>query len=156
MLSSTDAIALDRVAIEIAKLDYKKSFISILSSQRGLGEFNLDNINIQGDSLELFKDIKFVPAKIEEVGVRSIKLLNKFKFIKNLVLDHPKFDKSKCIKCGECKKICPPQAITLEKGKIPKVDKNKCIRCYCCTEVCPINAISKSKKPLIGRMFFKR
>jgi len=156
LISSRDAIALDRVAIEIAKLDYRKSFISILSSERGLGEFNLDNINIKGDSLELFKDVKFVPAQIEEVGVRSIKLLNKFKFIKNLVLDHPKFDKKKCIKCGECKKICPPQAITLEKGKTPKVNKNKCIRCYCCTEVCPVNAISKSKKPLIGRIFFKR
>ena len=153
LLSSKDAIALDRVAMEIVKLDYNKSFINILSSNRGLGEFNLDNIKIEGDSIDLFKDIKFKPAKIEEVGIRAIKLLNKYN-IKNFVLEHPKFDKSKCVKCGECKKICPPQAIMIE--KTPKVNKNKCIRCWCCQEVCPVNAIKKSKRPLIGRLFFKR
>ena len=155
LLSSKDAIALDRVAMEIVKLDYKKSFINILSSNRGLGEFNLENIKIEGDSLDLFENVKFTPARIEEVGIRSIKLLNKYN-IKNMVLEHPKFDKSKCIKCGECKKICPPQAIEIEKGKVPHVNKNKCIRCWCCQEVCPVNAINKSKRPLIGRLFFKR
>ena len=155
LLASKDAVALDRIAMEIAKLDYRKAFISIITNNRGLGEFNLENIKIIGDDLSLFKDVEFVPAKVEEVGIRSIKLLNRYN-IKNFVLEHPKFDKSKCIKCGECKKICPPQAITMEKGKIPKVNKNKCIRCWCCGEVCPVNAISKSKRPLIGRIFFKR
>ena len=64
--------------------------------------------------------------------------------------------KFSCIKCGECKKICPPQAINMKKGKVPKVNKSKCIRCWCCAEVCPINAISKSSRPLIGKIFFKR
>ena len=155
LLASKDAVALDRVAIEIVKLDSSKSFISIITNNRGLGEFNLENINVVGDDLSLFKDIKFEPAKIEEVGIRSLKLVNKYN-IKNLVLDHPKFNKKTCIKCGECKKICPPQAISMEKGETPTVSKNKCIRCWCCTEVCPVNAISKSKRPLIGRLFFKR
>lgn len=155
LLASKDAIALDRVAIEIVKLDYKKSFISIISSNRGLGEFNLENIKIEGDSLDLFKEIKFEPAKIEEIGIRSLRLVNKYN-VKNLVLEHPKFDKNKCIKCGECKKICPPQAIAQENKKLPKVNKNKCIRCWCCQEVCPVNAINKSKRPWIGRIFFKR
>lgn len=155
LIASKDAIALDRVAMEIVKLDHSKAFISIISNNRGLGEFNLENINIEGDDLSLFKDVKFTPAKIEEVGIRSIKLLNRYN-VKSFILEHPKFDKSKCIKCGECKKICPPQAINMEKGKVPKVDKRKCIRCWCCGEVCPVNAISKSKRPLIGRIFFKR
>lgn len=155
LLASKDAIALDRVAMEIVKLDYKKSFISIMSSDRGLGEFDLEKIQIEGDSLDLFKDIKFEPAKTEEISIRSLKLVNKYN-IKNYVLEHPKFDKNKCIKCGECKRICPPGAIVQEKGELPKVNKNKCIRCWCCCEVCPVNAISKSKRPLIGRIFFKR
>lgn len=155
LLSSIDAIALDRVAMEIVKLDYKKSFISIISSDRGLGEFNIENINIKGDSLSLFKDIKFEPAHIEEVGIRSIRLVNKFN-LKSFILEKPKFDKEKCIKCGECKKICPPQAITQKHKDIPKVNKRKCIRCWCCQEVCPVNAIKKSKRPWIGKLFFKR
>jgi len=141
--------------MEIVKLDYTKSFISVISANRGLGEFDLDNISIEGDDLSLFKDVKFVPAKVEEVGIRSLKINNKIN-TKRFILEHPKFDKSKCIKCGECKKICPPQAITMEKGKVPRVNKGKCIRCWCCAEVCPVNAISKSKRPFLGRIFFKR
>ena len=156
LLGSKDAIALDRVAMEIVKLDYTKSFISIISSKRGLGEFDINNIEVVGDNLELFKDIKFVPAKTEEVGIRSLKMLNDHKIIKNMVLEHPVFDKEKCIKCGECKKICPPGAICMQDKSVPTVNKKTCIRCWCCQEVCPVNAISKSKRPLIGRIFFKR
>lgn len=156
LLGSKDAIALDRVAMEIVKLDYTKSFISIISSKRGLGEFDINNIEVVGDNLELFKDIKFVPAKTEEVGIRSLKMLNDYKIIKNMVLEHPVFDKEKCIKCGECKKICPPGAICMQDKSVPTVNKKTCIRCWCCQEVCPVNAISKSKRPLIGRIFFKR
>ncbi|MBR3890954.1 MAG: DUF362 domain-containing protein [Bacilli bacterium] len=156
LLGSKDAIALDRVAMEIVKLDHTKSFISILSSDRGLGEFDLNNIDIIGDDLSLFDDVKFEPAKTEEVGIRSLKLLNDHKIIKNMVLEHPVFDKEKCIKCGECKKICPPGAICMEEKNTPTVNKKTCIRCWCCQEVCPVNAIKKSKRPLIGRIFFKR
>lgn len=156
LLASKDAIALDRVAMEIVKLDYKKSFISILSSDRGLGVYDIDEIDIKGDDISLFKDIKFVPAKSEEIAIRSLKLLNEHKIIKNMVLEHPVFDEKKCIKCGECKKICPPGAICMEDKHTPKVKKNTCIRCWCCQEVCPVNAIKKSKRPLIGRIFFKR
>ena len=156
LLGSKDAIALDRVAMEIVKLDHTKSFISILSSDRGLGEFDLNNIDIIGDDLSLFDDVKFEPAKTEEVGIRSLKLLNDHKIIKNMVLEHPVFDKEKCIKCGECKKICPPGAICMEEKNTPTVNKKTCIRCWCCQEVCPVNAIKKSRRPLIGRIFFKR
>ena len=155
LLASKDAVSLDRVAMEIVKLDHNKSFISKITSERGLGEFNLENIKICGDNISLFKDIKFEPAKIEEVGIRALKINNKIN-TKSFILEHPTFDKNKCIKCGECKKICPPQAIKMEKGKTPCVSKSKCIRCWCCMEVCPVNAIKKSKRPLIGRIFFKR
>lgn len=46
----------------------------------------------------------------------------------------------KCIGCGECKKICPKQAIMLL-DEMAEVDYSLCIRCYCCDEVCPVNAI---------------
>ena len=155
LLASRDAVALDRVAMEIVKLDHNKSFISKITNERGLGEFNIGNIKICGDDISLFENVRFEPAKIEEVGIRALKINNKIN-TKSFILEHPVFDKNKCIKCGECKKICPPQAIKMEKGKSPCVGKSKCIRCWCCMEVCPVNAIKKSKRPLIGRIFFKR
>ncbi len=45
----------------------------------------------------------------------------------------------KCVRCGECVKICPCDAIELK--DISTVDYSKCIRCYCCHEVCAYNAI---------------
>lgn len=46
----------------------------------------------------------------------------------------------KCIGCGECKSICPKQAIKLV-DETAVVNYSKCIRCYCCHEICPVNAI---------------
>jgi Pyruvate/2-oxoacid:ferredoxin oxidoreductase delta subunit len=45
----------------------------------------------------------------------------------------------KCNRCGDCVRICPRKAITL--NNIAKVDYSLCIRCFCCHEVCPEKAI---------------
>ena len=45
----------------------------------------------------------------------------------------------KCTACGDCKKSCPRDAITI--NKIAEVNYSKCIKCYCCHEVCMYDAI---------------
>ena len=73
---------------------------------------------------------------------------------RNLLLEHPVIDKDKCIKCGECAKICPPHTMQIKPKEFPKLKAKTCIRCWCCAEVCPQNAIEKSKRPIIGRIVF--
>jgi uncharacterized protein (DUF362 family) len=46
----------------------------------------------------------------------------------------------KCIGCGDCERICPQEAISVNE-KVAEVNYSKCIRCLCCHEVCPENAI---------------
>jgi ferredoxin len=41
--------------------------------------------------------------------------------------------KALCIRCGECEKACPVDAIHLEPGGDPFV----CIHCGCCVSFCP-------------------
>lgn len=62
-------------------------------------------------------------------------------FLANFYLDRPVLDEEKCIRCGECEKICSQDAIIMmDYG--PKISWFKCIRCYCCTEVCPEEALN--------------
>ncbi|HDZ91042.1 MAG TPA: DUF362 domain-containing protein [Deltaproteobacteria bacterium] len=46
----------------------------------------------------------------------------------------------RCIGCGECREICPKEAIQIE-GERASIDRSKCISCFCCHEVCPEKAI---------------
>lgn len=46
-----------------------------------------------------------------------------------------------CKKCGICKKVCPVDAITWEKGTVAYIDKALCVKCRECIVNCPFNAI---------------
>ena len=67
-------------------------------------------------------------------------------------------DKSKCIECGACAKVCPftaivnrkrpcqnackVKAITMDEHKAAHIDDDKCISCGACVYQCPFGAIS--------------
>ncbi len=66
-------------------------------------------------------------------------------------------DKSKCIECGACAKVCPftaivhrqrpcqsackIKAISMDEKKAAKIDNDKCISCGACVYQCPFGAI---------------
>lgn len=151
LISSCDAVAVDRIACEAVHLDYNKLYITKIASERGYGESDMNNIKIIGDQLECFNDIHFLAPKdsLSNIGLRFLQI----KFVKNILLEHPLINKERCIKCGACSKICPPKTMTIKAHEYPKLKSINCIRCWCCAEVCPQNAISKSKRPLIGKIF---
>lgn len=153
ILASLDAISLDRIACEVVSLDQNHLFMTNIASSRGLGEGDITKINIIGDSLSQFDDIKFKAPKdsLSNIGLRFLQ----HKTIRNLLLEHPYINTSKCIKCGECAKICPPKTMILEKNSFPRLNAKNCIRCWCCQEVCPKNAIDKTKRPFFGKVFLK-
>jgi dihydroorotate dehydrogenase subfamily 1 len=53
----------------------------------------------------------------------------------------PKFYMGKCIECRACEKMCPYNAITVDKIKGNKIDDRYCMGCGMCVGVCPQNAI---------------
>lgn len=62
-----------------------------------------------------------------------------FGVAKRLAYGFPKTTGTKCIFCGECSKICPTGAITLDRFNI---DTDKCICCGECVRACPKQAKS--------------
>jgi uncharacterized protein (DUF362 family)/Pyruvate/2-oxoacid:ferredoxin oxidoreductase delta subunit len=153
ILASEDAISLDRVAVEVCNLDYEKMHLTKIGHRRNYGEANLDKIQICGEKIESFKVLQ-LQEPVNPTSTFGLKLL-KFKFLRNLVLEHPRIDQNLCIKCGECVKICPPKAFSMKPKSFPILKANTCIRCWCCAEVCPQDAIKRTKRPLIGRIVFK-
>ena len=60
----------------------------------------------------------------------------------------PKFDYSKCTKCGKCALACKRDAIVFVKGKYPVFVKDACIGCMACKAACPYGAITETKKEI--------
>jgi uncharacterized protein (DUF362 family)/Pyruvate/2-oxoacid:ferredoxin oxidoreductase delta subunit len=72
-------------------------------------------------------------------------------FLRRHTLALPVGDDRLCRFCGQCRTICPAQAIKLPDEKRIEFDYEKCIRCYCCIEVCP-HGVLRAKETAGGRL----
>jgi ferredoxin len=101
-----------------------------------------------GEDISSVKVSNFKPAPTNKGFSRIPPFL--MESAKKLIAIRPTVDVGKCKLCGECVKICPPEAMKVRNRKI-NIDRNKCINCFCCQEICPHKAI-EIKRPLIGRI----
>ncbi len=67
---------------------------------------------------------------------------------KNVRQTIPKWDTSKCTKCGRCSEVCRMNAIVQIKGKYPMLVPDQCSGCGACMIACPTNAIGKTSKEI--------
>jgi len=148
--ASPNLLALDVACASI--IGYNPQEIPILNAALGrkiwLERFDQIEYPVeQPDSVkpELFKKVRV----LKDTGfIKKMLPDHLYKLVKNLYVPRPFFSKARCIACGKCVEICPPDAILIEKKgkkKTASVDYEKCIRCYCCHEVCPVEAIRISR-----------
>lgn len=60
----------------------------------------------------------------------------------NSLLGGNKVCKTACLGCGDCKNVCPEDAITIE-DRLAKIDPDKCINCGACMLACPKHIIER-------------
>ena len=150
ILVGTDELALDLVALKIGKFNGLNLVPHLkCASERNLGIYNIEEIEIVGLSLEEAEKItpKFkVPGKSMTRFASMITGKIVYKITKKI----PKLNKKLCLKCGTCSEVCPAEAINFETGAFPEFQRKKCISCLCCMEMCPHQAIKAKARGFVG------
>ncbi|MBI3795263.1 MAG: DUF362 domain-containing protein [Nitrospinae bacterium] len=144
--ASSDAVALDRVILEILGATPEQMYTIQAARETGVGETDLSKIEISGEPLEFFRVENFAfPPKIGKVpfGPPMVR-----RFILNHLTAKPKEARDKCTLCNKCVNICPTEVISVKNERL-KFDYDKCIRCYCCVEVCPEGAMRPTEPMLL-------
>ncbi len=147
VLASSDAVALDAVALAVSGRAPMSVDTVRLAHEQGLGCAILSEIEIVGCSLDDIRVSGFNFPDYRNPWRMVPKLLRQP--MRRQLFAFPRVNTHHCVGCGKCSKICPAKAI--QPGKPPTIDLAKCIMCYCCQEVCDEAAIDLKEKWL-GRI----
>jgi len=94
------------------------------------------------------------PVKMDLISEKFISFLPIGIFFQ-LNKKQPEYKGSGCIACLRCQKICPVQAIVVDKKeKRPYFDYTKCISCFSCNEICPEGVITITRRKYKKQLLF--
>lgn len=148
LLASSDCVALDTILAIIMGVDPFDVLSTKEAARRRLGAFDIEVIDVLGESLEKLMDKPFIlPSTSFKKKIPPV-IVN---IAKHLIRYYPCVERDNCIKCAACVQACPNKAVTVDKNKGIVFDYSKCIACFCCQEACPASAI-KVKKSFFARL----
>lgn len=150
ILASGDGVALDAVASSIIGLKPLRIHTTSIAHQRGIGNGDIDLIEIAGEKLN--------DVKIKGFNVPTNALLETMpgfliKGVLSLMKAVPEINQTACAGCRFCVESCPVGAMKMS-GKSPVIDYNKCISCLCCQELCPRKAVELKPANRLGRLIY--
>ncbi len=147
LVAGQDSVAVDSVFSRLAGIDPFDILTTKEANRRGLGEIDLDRIEIAGEGIEesFIKGFKLPRTKAAKSLPGPV-----VKALASFVKFGPYINKRLCKKCMVCQETCPVSAITIDE-KRSRIDYQLCIRCMCCHEVCPYRAI-ELKRNILARV----
>lgn len=145
ILASKDPVALDAVASKIIGFDPMEIYTTRNATARGLGNGNLDEIEVLGEQIDAVA-VEFAKPSGRRINMPPLVM----KFADRLLKVQPVCVQETCDKCGICAKSCPVDAIGM--NPYPTIDRAKCIECFCCNEMCPTGAMEIRKNWLARRI----
>jgi len=148
MLAGKDCVAIDSVMAAIMGVAPKSVLTTKEAAARGLGEADINKIEILGESLKEAADEPFILPQSSIVKKLPQPIID---IAKNLIKYYPYVRHENCIKCAACIDACPKKVISFNKNKRIVFDYSGCIACFCCEEACPASAI-KVRKSILARL----
>jgi uncharacterized protein (DUF362 family)/Pyruvate/2-oxoacid:ferredoxin oxidoreductase delta subunit len=155
LLAAENPLALDIVVSAMIGLREENNPLLQEAQKRGLSPSTLEDVELIGmDRAELPLPNFALPDTFQRRGSGSGGLTwfqETFSpFIKDAFSLKPDIQQDICIACGDCKEICPMDAITIHRQEkcYARIHYDDCIRCYCCHETCPQDAIDLKKTTL--------
>ncbi|MDO8736260.1 MAG: DUF362 domain-containing protein, partial [Thermoleophilia bacterium] len=145
ILASKDPVALDAVASSVIGFDPMEILTTRNATERGLGNGNLEAIEVLGERLDSVT-VDFRKPSGRRINMSPFIM----KFASRMLKVQPECVQETCDKCSICAKCCPVQAI--EMVPYPRIDRDKCIECFCCNEMCPTGAMEIRKSWLARRI----
>jgi uncharacterized protein (DUF362 family)/Pyruvate/2-oxoacid:ferredoxin oxidoreductase delta subunit len=137
LLASPHALALDTVATALVGLNERQVWTQRVAIETGRAGSCLDEVTISGPPLASLRPGNFRPAPSADVGFGLPSPVKRT--LRNTLTARPEVTVA-CVRCGDCVRHCPPQAMTRD-GQGVRIDYHACIRCFCCQELCPHGAI---------------
>jgi uncharacterized protein (DUF362 family)/ferredoxin len=144
IIAGSDCVAIDSILAKIMGIEPLDILTTQEAAKRGLGNADLDKIEILGEDLKKITGEPFllpttsIPKKIPKPVLALAKKLIRY---------YPCVEKDNCVQCAACIDACPNKAIRMGKKGII-FDYSKCIACFCCQEACPASAIKVRKSAL--------
>ncbi len=154
LLAGPHPLAVDTAAADLLGLPADLNWVQKIAREKGRAGADLSDITLLGDNPEDLRPARFQPAKSTDVNFGlpgPIKSL-----VRNSMTARPAVRAGLCVRCGDCVRHCPPEAMALGPQQV-EIDHKKCIRCFCCQDLCPHGALMTEQGILLRLAdFFKK
>lgn len=149
LLAGEDAVAVDAVAARVLGLGDNLPVAREASALR-LDTADMAKISVDGVAARAAERTQpgghwSRPPSRETSYARASRFLNN-----SLLRQRNVVNENACESCGECKRICPLDAISLSADQKPRIDYRRCMDCDLCRQVCPTGAIQGKHIGVVG------
>lgn len=148
LLAGPHPLAVDTATAALLGVPADLNWVQKIAREKGRAGADLADITLLGDPPKSLRPASFRPAKSTDVNFGlpgPIKNL-----VRSAMTARPAVRVGLCVRCGDCVRHCPPEAMTLGPRQV-EIDQKKCIRCFCCQELCPHGALM-TEQGLLLRM----
>ena len=142
ILASTDPVAADTVAARVFGWHEQTIWTSVHAARQGLGCAEMEHIQLKGVGVEPFTREPLASAAQRRVRPSEGAAYTRYRAVSvDFLGPRPVVFPGKCTQCGDCRIICPVDAVVMARDAGYGIRHDRCENCHLCVECCPEQAI---------------